>query len=60
MRIRQIANNKNKFVLINKKKATKNAKLDKNSILGMNIAGKTSRLDTIYKNLLCFSQDLIS
>tara|TARA_Y100001968_G_scaffold11464_1_gene9565 strand:- start:34 stop:222 length:189 start_codon:yes stop_codon:yes gene_type:complete len=57
--MRQTANNSNKFELTNKKKATRTERLDKKSIRGMTVAGITSKLDTIYINLLSFSQENI-
>jgi len=45
-------NESNKFDFINKKNATRKEIFDKKSIPGISRAGKTSKLDTIYINLL--------
>ena len=44
----------NKFDFINKQNATRKEIFDNKSILGISIAGKTSKLDAIYITLLKF------
>tara|TARA_Y100001968_G_C19088140_1_gene586330 strand:- start:365 stop:514 length:150 start_codon:yes stop_codon:yes gene_type:complete len=48
----QTANNSNMFDLSNKKKAKMKERFDKRSILGIIVAGNTSKLDNIYITLL--------
>ena len=55
----QAANNSSIFVFTKKIKATKNERFDKNSILGIKVAGKTSKLDAIYITLIGFKQENI-
>ncbi|WP_187152605.1 hypothetical protein [Prochlorococcus marinus] len=55
----QISNNNNKFVLTNKKKAIIKERFAMKSILGIRIAGITSRLDNVYITLLRFDQENI-
>tara|TARA_Y100001968_G_C19393562_1_gene736949 strand:+ start:571 stop:765 length:195 start_codon:yes stop_codon:yes gene_type:complete len=53
------ANDSNKLVLPNESNAIKKEIFEIKSIDGINIAGKTSKLDNIYINLLLFSQESI-
>ena len=55
----QTNNNRNTFDLTNKKKETKKERLAKKSILGIIVAGITSKLDNIYIYLLPFNQGSI-
>ena len=47
MKTKEIANNSNKFVLINKMKVTIKEIFDMKSKKGINVAGKTNKLDKI-------------
>ena len=55
----QTINKSNKFDLSKKKKDKAKERFDKKSILGIIIAGNTSKLDNIYVTLLRFSQENI-
>tara|TARA_Y100001968_G_C19289596_1_gene683482 strand:- start:164 stop:382 length:219 start_codon:yes stop_codon:yes gene_type:complete len=50
------ANSSNLFVLNNNKKELKKDRFAKKSILGMTTAGKTSKFENVYNNLLLFIQ----
>ena len=52
----QTNNNRNTFDFTNKDKATIKERLAKKSILGITVAGITSKLDNIYIYLLPFNQ----
>ena len=53
----QDANSINIFVFNKKKKATKKERFERKSIPGINVTGRTSRLDSMYITLLWFSQE---
>ena len=55
----ETANNSKMFLLINKKKEIIKERFAKKSKFGITVAGKTSKLDNIYINLLLFSQENI-
>ena len=55
----QTINKSNKFDLSKKKKEKAKERFEKKSILGIIIAGNTSKLDNIYVTLLRFSQENI-
>ena len=57
--MRQSANNNNRFLLTNKNKAIIKERFAKESKLGIKVAGRTSKLDKIYINLLWFRQENI-
>jgi len=52
-------NDRNTLLFKKKMKAIKKEIFEIKSIDGINIAGKTSRLENIYTTLLCFSQENI-
>ena len=52
-------NDRNTLLFEKKMKAIKKEIFEIKSIDGINVAGKTSRLENIYTTLLCFSQENI-
>ena len=57
MRAAHNTNDRNTLLFKKKMKAIKKEIFEIKSIEGINVAGKTSRLENIYTTLLCFSQE---